>query len=258
MVAKQSPYLRLIQHTGGTRHPGGLSLTDMLLKRIELKESSTILDVGCGAGHSAAHIAKTYGCKVVGVDISPEAVEKAHDFYHREPFFERLSFVVGDVAHLSFESNSFDVVLCESVLLFVEDKQAAIKEMARVVKRGGFLALNELCQSESSESGATKDYFARPEMGGFLVPATAYLDSLKDWRQVVMDERPFDIKAQFLADWHQWGNFKGLTQWLEAGFSLLTDKDLQNDLWQTLKLAKDMPRSIMQHLNHVLVLAQKP
>lgn len=258
MVVKQSPYLRLIQRTGGTRHPGGLSSTDILLKRIELTQSSTILDAGCGAGHTAAHIAKTYGCSVVGVDISPEAVEKAHDFYHREPFFERLSFVVGDVAHLNFERNSFDVVLCESVLLFVQDKQAAIKEMARVVKGQGFLALNELCQSNSPQSTVTKDYFARPEMGGFLVPAAEYLDCLKDWRLVVMDERPFDIKAQFLADWQLWGNFNGLTQWLEAGFSLLTNKDLQNDLWQTLKLAKDMPRSIIQHLNHVLLLAQKP
>lgn len=257
MVTPLSPYLRLIQRTGGTRHPGGLVATDILLKRIEFNDSMRLLDVGCGAGHTAAHIAKTYGCQVVGVDISKEAIEKAHDIYKREPYFELMSFLVGDAQHLDFKDASFDVVLCESVLIFIEDKKAAIKEMARVIKPGGYMAMNELCLSGIATSEMTRTYFSRSEMGGFLEPAHVFSDCLKNWRMVVMDEQPFDIKAQLLADWGQWGNFRGLIQLLEAGFSLLTDKQLQSDMVAVLKLLGETPRDILSHLNVLLMLAQK-
>jgi ubiquinone/menaquinone biosynthesis C-methylase UbiE len=251
MASNISPYLRLIQRTGGTRHPGGLSLTDSMLRRVGLTENSRLLDVGCGAGHTSAHIVNTYGCQVFGVDISPEAIERAHDLY-------KLNFSVGDISALDFPDSSFDVVLCESVLIFVENKHAALKEMGRLVKPGGFLALNELCQSSSDDANKTKDYFARPEMGGFLEPAAILTDWFTNsWRMVVMDEQPFDIMAQLKADWSQWGNFKGLTQFLEAGFHILTNKELQADMMAVLRLGLETPRNILQQMNILLLLAQK-
>src|SRR5580704_14070215 len=142
-----SPYLRLIQKLGITRHPRGLSATDILLKRTGLNKNLRVLDMGCGAGHTSAHIAKNYGCSVTGLDISRDALDKAKALYHQEPYCQRMQFVEGEATSLPFSYGYFDVILCESVLIFVQDKKSAFNEMNRVLKPGGHLALNELCLS---------------------------------------------------------------------------------------------------------------
>lgn len=253
-----SPYLRLIQKTGSTRHPGGLIYTDMLLKRCGLTTSSSVLDVGCGAGHTAAHIAKNYGCKVTGLDCSNEALLRAKDFYHYEPYFELMSFIHGDVLNLAMSDDSFDVVLCESVLLFVEDKKRALLELCRVVKPGGFLVLNELCLEHSNAKEEVQAFFARPEIGGYLVHPEAILDWVsRDFQLIVRDEKPFDIKEQLMADWRQWGNFRGLTMMLEASYKVALQPDLTRDFFSLVSLLKDMPRHALSHLQHCTLVAKK-
>ncbi len=194
---KWSPLLaRLIQRTGSTRHPGGFFLTDFLLSRTHLSKDSRVLDVGCGAGHTTAHIAKTYGCEVLGVDISREAIERAQAIYQNEPYFSRMSFQVGDATKLSELKGDFDVVLCESVLIFVKDKYDALSHMARMLKPGGFLAINELCASKGEHQKEVADFFARPEMGCFLTTSKILVTWFNDtWKMLVFDEQPFDIKS---------------------------------------------------------------
>ena len=76
-----SPYLRVIAKTGNTRHPGGLAASDILLSKTNIGTNSRVLDVGCGAGHSTAHVAKTYGCRVIGLDMSKAAIDNAVALY---------------------------------------------------------------------------------------------------------------------------------------------------------------------------------
>jgi len=256
---KFSPYLRLIQQTGSTRHPGGFFLTDYLLGRTHLTKDSRVLDVGCGAGHTSAHIAKTYGCHVVGVDISIEAIERAQSIYRHEQYFEQMSFHVGDACDLHNVEGEFDVVLCESVLIFIEDKHEALEQMASVLKPGGFLALNELCASGDEKQQAVIDFFAQPQMGGFLTPSSVITTWFSDvvWNMIVVDEQPFDMKAQLRADWAQWANFRGLLQTLEAGFHFLLNKQAQSDLLAVLRLAISTRVNILEHLNLLLILAQQ-
>lgn len=252
-----SPYLRLIQKTGSTRHPGGLNYSDILLKRCGLGSNSLVLDVGCGAGHTAAHIAKNYGCRVMGLDCSNEALARAKEFYFLEPYFELMSFVHGDVLNLAMNDNSFDVVLCESVLLFVEDKARALRELARVVKPGGFLIVNELCLEQAGGEDL-QAFFARPEIGGFLVHPEVIIDCVShDFQLVVLDEKPFDIKEQLMADWQQWGNFRGLTMLLEAGYKVALQPELTRDFFSLLSLLKNMPKNALSQLKHLTVVAKK-
>jgi len=255
---KWSPYLRLIQRTGSTKHAGGFRYTDFLLSRTNLTEASRVLDVGCGAGHTSAHIAKTYGCHVTGVDIAPEAIERAQAIYCDEPYFDRMSFHVGDATDLSRLPQDFHVVLCESVLIFIKDKARALSQMASRLRPGGFLAINELCAGEGEHEQEAINFFARPEMGGFLTTSETLVAWFGDgWRLVVVDEQPFDMKAQAQADWAQWGNFRGLTQLLETGYQLVFNKHMQSDLLAVLKYFINAPPGIFKHLNLILILAQK-
>jgi cyclopropane fatty-acyl-phospholipid synthase-like methyltransferase len=56
-------------------HCGGLATTREQAKRVGLTEDSRVLDVGCGIGGPARYLAHSYGCRVDGIDLTPELVE---------------------------------------------------------------------------------------------------------------------------------------------------------------------------------------
>lgn len=259
MTEDLSPYVRLIGRVGTTRHPGGLKLSDLLLKKIGIERNFRVLDVGCGAGHSTAHIAEHYGCTVVGIDLSEAALAHARALYGNEPYFSRMSFIKAELFHLPFSDAYFDVVLCESVLIFVKDKARAINEMTRVCKPKGFLLLNEMCVASNKEEAKIKDYFARNEMGAFVLNPDA-LSALIDpdiWEIMVHNEQIFSWKEQLKADVAQFGNKKGLLQILELMHGILTDKKTRDDLWDMGKFMLRMPPQIFKNLRILALLAEK-
>lgn len=253
-----SPYLRLIGSIGNTRHPGGLKMSDMMLQKIDLKRQDRLLDIGCGAGHTSAHIAKEYGSFVVGVDKNEDALMKARALYSAESYFERLSFIKADVFHLPFSDNYFDVVLCESVLIFVNDKERAFKEMSRVLKPKGFLIINELIMLEK-ESTTIKNYLARPEMGAYLNTAQTLIDLFKSdqWSILLEDEQRFSLKDQIKSDIAQFGNKKGILQLLELSYLAITKKEIRRDLLSMAKFLLEMPSGLLKNLGMLMILSQK-
>src|SRR6516165_5884994 len=67
----QRPAARPLEHL----HSGGLATTRRQAQRIALTEDSRVLDVGCGIGGPARYLAHTYGCRVDGIDLTPELIE---------------------------------------------------------------------------------------------------------------------------------------------------------------------------------------
>jgi SAM-dependent methyltransferase len=124
-------------------HLGGLPATRRLLSLCHVAEAGEVLDIGCGIGVGPARVARTYGCAVVGVDHSPQMLDWARRRAIEAGVGDRVSFVQADVLALPFEDGRFDVVVAESVLAFVADKERAIAEMVRVTRHGGYVGLNE-------------------------------------------------------------------------------------------------------------------
>jgi arsenite methyltransferase len=128
---------------GLTKHIGGVEATEALIELCHIGQGSYVLDVGCGVGVTPCFIAKRYGCRVMGVDISEGMVERSRERAQREQVADRVEFRVADAQDLPFEDTLFDAVLTESVTSFPEDKQRAVNEYARVTKPGGYVGLNE-------------------------------------------------------------------------------------------------------------------
>ncbi len=124
-------------------HFGGMESTLELASRCNINQSTEVLAVGCGTGYSAIYLAKTYGCKVVGIDISKDMIERAQTRNKEEGFTDLVEFYVADAYNLPFEANRFDVVITEFVSIFLE-KERVLQEYARVLKPGGRLGVNEL------------------------------------------------------------------------------------------------------------------
>ncbi len=116
-------------YVGITKHMGGLPATRTLLSLCHARDAREILEVGCGIGVGPVHAARTYDCRVVGVDISERMIEWSRRRAREERVQDRIEFRVADVLALPFESDRFDVTLCESVLAFIADKERAISEL---------------------------------------------------------------------------------------------------------------------------------
>ncbi|MEH7416292.1 class I SAM-dependent methyltransferase [Neobacillus drentensis] len=125
----------------GGAHPGGIHLTQNILSKEKINDQSVILDAGCGTGQTAAYLYQHYGANVIGLEINPIMVEKAKERFEKLQL--PISLIRGSIEEIPFADNTFDFILSESVLAFV-NKPKALKEFNRVLKKGGRLIANEM------------------------------------------------------------------------------------------------------------------
>jgi arsenite methyltransferase len=136
-------YLDFQAEVGITKHVGGFAATDELLSLCHIEDAKEVLNIGCGIGVGVAYIARKFGCRVVGVDISEKMIDWSHLRAKEEKVEDNVELRVANVLDLPFEAGRFDAVIVESVLAFVEDKPRAIRECIRVTRPGGYVGLNE-------------------------------------------------------------------------------------------------------------------
>ncbi|BDV40955.1 class I SAM-dependent methyltransferase [Methylocystis bryophila] len=112
------------------------------VERLELTQGETVLDVCCGSGGSALPAAEAVGPqgKVVAVDLAERLVALG-TAKAREKSLSNLEFSTGDMLALGYPDASFDVVVCVFGIFFVPDMVAAVKELWRMLRPGGRLAI---------------------------------------------------------------------------------------------------------------------
>jgi len=129
---------------GESLHPGGTALTAHLAELMGITSDSTVLDVACGRGVSAVHLAQTVGCRVIGVDYSTANVAAARQAAEVSGVGARCTFVEGDAESLALEDHSVDAVVCECALCTFPNKPRAVAEFARVARPGGRVGITDV------------------------------------------------------------------------------------------------------------------
>jgi ubiquinone/menaquinone biosynthesis C-methylase UbiE len=108
-----------------------------------LRPGLDLLDVGCGPGTITVDIAaRVAPGRVVGLDVSPDPLAEARAA--AEHAGVAVTFEVGDVYALGADDDSFDVVHAHQVLQHLTDPVAALREMARVCRPGGLIAVRDV------------------------------------------------------------------------------------------------------------------
>jgi len=125
-------------------HTGGARSSIELFKRLTISPDAQVLDAGCGIGGSSRLLAKQFNCRVVGVDLAEKFIESAIFLTQCTRLENLVSFQQGSVLELPFENNTFDAILCQHILMNIEDKSTAVKEFFRVLKPDGRLMLHEI------------------------------------------------------------------------------------------------------------------
>lgn len=108
-----------------------------------LTPEATVLDIGCGPGTITADLAALVpGGRVTGIDRAPEILDQARATA-AERGLDHTDFAVGDVQELAYPDGSFDVVHAHQVLQHVGDPVRALREMRRVTRPGGLVAVRD-------------------------------------------------------------------------------------------------------------------
>ena len=138
----ESDWARLL--LGDSYHPGGVALTRRIGELIALTPQDRVLDVASGPGASAIEIARTFGCHVVGIDLSAANVADAQAAAAEAGVAELTEFRVGDAERLPLDDASFDAILCECAFCTFPDKATAAAEFTRVLRPGGRLGFSDV------------------------------------------------------------------------------------------------------------------
>lgn len=116
-------------------------IANALLQNLDCR-GKEVADVGCGTGVLSFLVLAQGPSGMSCLDMSPLMLEKCREKSRVTGYpADRVSFHEGDVEKLPFEDDAFDVVLSSMVLGMVPNQQAAIRELARVLRPGGTLAL---------------------------------------------------------------------------------------------------------------------
>jgi demethylmenaquinone methyltransferase/2-methoxy-6-polyprenyl-1,4-benzoquinol methylase len=103
-----------------------------------------VLDVATGTGMVAAALVRAHGCRVVGLDQSPEMLGQARGRLAGDPaLHDKVELVEGTAERLPFPDASFDALTFTYLLRYVDDADATMRELARVVRPGGTVAAIE-------------------------------------------------------------------------------------------------------------------
>jgi ubiquinone/menaquinone biosynthesis C-methylase UbiE len=111
--------------------------------------ADSVLDLGSGSGGTARYLATRFGCRVTGLDLTPSYVKLSRALSGLLGISEKTAFVCGNALALPFASEVFDLVWSDHVQMNISDKALFAREIHRVLKPGGSMAVHEVFSGAS-------------------------------------------------------------------------------------------------------------
>lgn len=152
-------------------HGCGLQATEDMAALVAVQPTDHLLDVGSGLGGPARWLSRRCGCRVTGVDLTPEYCAIAQHFTRLLGMESRVRFQVGNALSLPFDDGHFEGAYSMFVSMNIADKATLYREIHRVLKSGGWLVLSEIARGEADDitypmpwaATATESFLSTPD-----------------------------------------------------------------------------------------------
>ena len=155
---------------------GGTASTEELAALAGVTQHSRILEIGSGVGGPALHLAATFDCHVVGLDLVKTNVEEANRRAKERKLNHLTSFQQGDALSMTFPSGSFDIVWGQDAWCHIPDKAKLIEKIGNVLTSGGLVAFTDWIETGPITGKPREDILA-----AMAAPDIATLDEYKSY-----------------------------------------------------------------------------
>ncbi len=159
-----------------------------LVSRINTEGVKAVLEIACGTGRVTKHLRNHFApeVKLIATDFNADMMSIAESKLNKGS----VVFGIEDAQNLSFTDNSFDLVVCQFGLMFLQDKKKGLSEALRVLKPGGTFIFNTWDKTENIPllklifNDIILPYFKDEDTTRFLVPFSLFDTSiLKGWME---------------------------------------------------------------------------
>ena len=117
---------------------------ETILRPTGITREHTVVDAGCGVGGTVLHVAKQYGCRAVGLNISERQLKIARSYAEKAGLSDRVEFIFADCSvTLPLPDESVDVIVNLESSCHYADRKNFLSECARILKSGGLLTTME-------------------------------------------------------------------------------------------------------------------
>lgn len=129
-------------------HGRGLEATEDIAALVAVRPTDHLLDVGSGLGGPARWVSTRFGCRITGIDLTPEFCAIAEHLTRLVGLDARVRFQVGDALSMPFADGMFAGAYSMFVAMNIEDKAQLYREIHRVLEPGGWLVLSQIVRGE--------------------------------------------------------------------------------------------------------------
>lgn len=154
----------------------------LIKENIEKQKEIRVLDLACGKGAVSVNLAKTFGCKVKGIDLIPEFIEEAKKKAKEHQVENLCEFRVGDINQAVKSETGYDVVILGAVGFVLGNQMDTLVKLSTTIKPNGYILLDDGYAKE----GASPGYLTRKQ----------WLDVIQETGFSLIDELRVD-EAEF-------------------------------------------------------------
>lgn len=183
------------------RPPGGIRTVIDFINNNNITKDTKILEIGTSTGFTAIELALRTDAQITSIDINPNSIEIAKTRAKSLGIENRIEFLVADAMNLPFENQKFDIIFSGNIISYIPDRDKALSEYMRVLKKFGIL-------------------FASP-MYYFEKPAKFFIEKLRNALKM-------DISIDYEQTWENLFSKEGLELILEEQFKFdyISDSDI--------------------------------
>lgn len=213
---------------------------------LEIRDSSSLLDIGCGAGGYALHIAATIGCQVTGIDVNAHGIHASEQSANAQHLGGRVRFLKHDASRpFPFPDQTFDAAYSNDAFCHIPNRAGLLRECRRVLKSGGrllfsdALVVNGALSNEEIATRSSIGYYVfvpRGENEQLIREAALTLAQAQDTseRAATIAQRWRDARARrtpALCQIEGNANFEGLQRFLGCVHTLTRERRLARFLY---------------------------
>jgi ubiquinone/menaquinone biosynthesis C-methylase UbiE len=132
-------------------HIGGRQASEDFLSQLDLSPEKQVLDVGCGLGGAARFVASRYGCRVTGIDLTPEYVGTGNVLCGWVGLGNSILLHQGSALAMPFADRAFDRAYMLHVGMNIDDKPKLCSEVSRVLRSGSLFGIYDVMRIGDGE-----------------------------------------------------------------------------------------------------------